>query len=100
MVNLNFVNHIKYLLFLLPVSLPFGIAITEIIFLALICFFFIKNRDLKFLQNKVFYFLIIVSLYFAVSAIIQIHDNLKISFNFLFSLCIIFTIDHVYIILY
>lgn len=95
MINLNFVNHIKYLLFLLPVSLPLGIAITEIIFLALICFFFIKNRDLKFLQNKVFYFLITISLYFAISAIIQIHDNLKISSIFyfryaLFSLSIMF----------
>ena len=92
-------NFIFYLLFFLPFTFIIGIAITELVVLIIIVFFFIKNKDKKLFKNSLFIFLILISFYFAINSAVQIqHNDLKISSIFhwrfaLFSLSIFYFLN-------
>ena len=77
-------NIIFYLLFLTPFTFVLGISIMEISTFLITLFFFLKNRDLNYFKDTKFLFLFIFSLYVAINAFFQIHDNLKISSFFFF----------------
>ena len=73
-----------YLLFLTPFLFTIGIAVLELSVLFLILFFLYKNRNLDLYKDKKVLFLFFFSIYVAVNAFFQIHDNLKISSFFFF----------------
>jgi O-antigen ligase len=73
-----------YLLFLLPFLIIPGIALVEFSAALIIIFFFFKNNKINYYKNFVFLFLIFFSIYVAVNAFFQIHDNLKYSSFFFF----------------
>tara|TARA_B100001093_G_scaffold306605_1_gene292631 strand:- start:932 stop:2242 length:1311 start_codon:yes stop_codon:yes gene_type:complete len=88
-----------YLLFLTPFLFTIGIAVLELSVLFLILFFLYKNRNLDLYKDKKVLFLFFFSIYVAVNAFFQIHDNLKISSFFFFrytllSLSIYFTLNY------
>ena len=91
---------IKLCMFLLPFTLPIGIAVTEFFVISLTTYFFYKNRNYKIFANKIIIFLIIFSIYIAFNSIIQISYfdfNLSSVFHFrfiLFSLSIYFILKN------
>lgn len=93
-------NLLWYILLFTPISFIFGILVTEIFLLVIILFFFYQNRNFLYFRNKKFLFLLIISFYIAVNAIIKIqHNDLLVSsiFHFryaFFSLSIFFILNY------
>ena len=76
---------IKYFACIFPLTYLVGIAVTEIIALSLIVFFFFHCQNIKihFKDIKII-FILLFSVYLALNAIIQIDDNLRYSSIFYF----------------
>ena len=92
-------NFFYYLSLLLPLTYAVGVFVTELFLILVILFFLIKNRDINYFRDKKFILFLLISFYFALSALIQIDDNLKISslFHFryiIFSLSILFCLNY------
>lgn len=88
-----------YLLFLTPLLYIFGIAVVELSVLFLISFFLYKNKKIDLYKDKKVLFLFFFSIYVAINAFFQIHDNLKVSSIFFFryallSLSIYFILEY------
>ena len=85
-------DNLSLIIFLIPLSLIFGIAITEVLVLFCILVFLINQRDKLILYNYQIIFLISFSLYICLNSILQIQgeysENLKLSsllhFRFVF----------------
>ncbi len=85
-------DNLSLIIFLIPLSLIFGIAVTEVLVLSSILVFLINQRDKLILYNYQIIFLISFSLYICLNSILQIQgeysENLKLSsllhFRFVF----------------
>ena len=88
-------DNLSLIIFLIPLSLIFGIAVTEVLVLSCILVFLINQRDKLILYNYQIIFLISFSLYICLNSILQIQgeysENLKLSslLHFRFVFCII-----------
>ena len=89
MINSLKKNFFLYLLFLTPFMIIPGIAVIELSVLFLILFFFFKNREIDYLKDLKFLFLILFSFYVAVNAFFQIDDNLRFSSYVFFRFCLL-----------
>ncbi len=93
-------NLLWYFLFVLPITFTIGIFVTEIFLTIIILFFFYQNRNFLYYRDKKFLFLLIFSIYIAISAILKIdHNDLLVSsiFHFryaVFSLSIFYTLTY------
>lgn len=91
-------NFFYFLLILYPLTYPLGVFITETLTMFFIFFFIFVNRDKSYLKDNKIIFLLFVSVYLGVNALIQIDDNLKFSSIFyfryiLFSISIFFCFE-------
>ena len=77
-------NILTYFILLLLLTFIVGIAVTEIVAFIIILSFLFKNRNLNFLNDKKFLFLLIFSFYIGIHAYLNINDNLKYSGIFYF----------------
>lgn len=82
-------NIFFYLVFLLPLSFIFGVAITEIISFILIVYYILLNKKFLELRLKIVIFLFFISFYIALNAAIQIDGELQISSIFHFRYAIL-----------
>ena len=83
-------DNLSLIIFLIPLSLIFGIAVTEVLVLSCILVFLINQRDKLILYNYQIIFLISFSLYICLNSILQIqgeYSDLKLlllHFRFVF----------------
>lgn len=97
MISFPIKNFFLYLVFILPLTYVFGIAITEINVLILIIYFLYKNKDLSYFKDKKFIYLFFFSFYISINSLIQIpYNDLKVPSIFHFRY-IIFSLSIFYI---
>ena len=71
MISFPIKNFFLYLVFILPLTYVFGIAITEINVLILIIYFLYKNKDLSYFKDKKFIYLFFFSFYISINSLIH-----------------------------
>jgi len=77
-------NKIFLVLFFFPLTYLVGIAIAEIFLLLFLIYLALNIKNIEFLEKKIFFILLLFSIYIAINGSLQISDNLKISSIFHF----------------
>ena len=77
-------NKIFLVLFFFPLTYLVGIAIAEIFLLFFLIYLALNIKNIEFLEKKIFFILLLFSIYIAINGSLQISDNLKISSIFHF----------------
>ena len=85
------------LLFIIPLSFIAGIAVTEFFVFFCTILFLVINKDKSLFFDKKIIFLFLFSAYILTNAYFKISDDLKLGFNLLFQICIIFSCNFLFL---